>query len=186
MSDRILWRRLDVPGHEIAEVERVENGWQLRGTTVFAHEQRPCRLDYIVTCNDAWWTTAASVIGVAGDLAIDVRVAVDTQRRWRVNGAECAAVEGCIDIDLEFTPSTNLLPIRRLGLPVGEEATVTMAWLSFPSLNFELLPQVYRRERERTYRFESDGGAFVRLLEVNGAGFVTSYPGLWQAESTTS
>jgi hypothetical protein len=186
MSDRILWRRLDVPGHEVAEVRRVEKGWQLTGTAVFAHEQRPCRLDYIVTCNDAWWTTAASVAGVSGDLEIDLRVAVDAARRWRVNGAEYPDVEGCIDIDLEFTPSTNLLPIRRLGLAIGEEATVRVAWLSFPSLNFETVPQVYRRERERTYRFESSGGAFVRLLEVNAAGFVTSYPGLWQAESATS
>jgi hypothetical protein len=186
MSDRILWRRLDVPGHEIAEVRRVENGWRLTGTSVFAHHERPCRLDYIVTCNDAWWTTAASVTGVIGDSEIDLRVAVDAKRRWRANGAECPAVEGCIDIDLEFTPSTNLLPIRRLGLAVGEDATVRTAWLSFPSLTFELVPQVYRRERERTYRFESSGGAFVRLLEVNTAGFVTSYPGLWQAESATS
>jgi uncharacterized protein len=186
MSDRILWRRLDIPGHEIAEVTPVENGWRLTGTSVFAHDERPCRLDYIVTCNDAWWTTAASVTGVVGDLQIDLRVAVDAKRRWRVNEAECRAVEGCIDIDLEFTPSTNLLPIRRLGLAVGEDATVRSAWLSFPSLTFELVPQVYRRERERTYRFESSGGAFVRLLEVNAAGFVTSYPGLWQAESATS
>ena len=186
MSDRILWRRLDVPGHEIADVRRVENAWRLIGTSVFAHDQRPCKLDYVITCNDSWWTTAASVTGVAGDSEIDLHVAVDAKRRWRVNGAECPAVEGCIDIDLEFTPSTNLLPIRRLGLAVGEDATVKAAWLSFPSLNFELLPQVYRREQERTYRFESGGGAFVRLLEVNAVGFVTSYPGLWQAESATS
>jgi uncharacterized protein len=91
-------------------------------------------------------------------------------------------VEGCIDIDLGFSPSTNLLPIRRLELAVGEEAAVTAAWLPFPSLVFERLPQVYRREGEGTYRYASSGGVFVRRLEVNPAGFVTSYPGLWQAE----
>jgi hypothetical protein len=90
-----------------------------------------------------------------------------------------------VDIDLGFSPSTNLLPIRRLALNVGEEAEVRAAWLPFPSLVFEVLPQVYRREGERTYRYESRGGAFVRVLEVNAVGFVTSYPGLWQAESAT-
>ena len=69
-----------------------------------------------------------------------------------------------------------------LALAVGEQAEVRAAWLPFPSLEFELLPRVYRREGERTYRYESGGGAFVRTLEVNAVGFVTSYPGIWQAE----
>jgi hypothetical protein len=42
---------------------------------------------------------------------------------------------------------------------------------------------VYRREGETTYRYESGGCAFVRMLEVNAVGFVTSYPDLWHAES---
>lgn len=50
---------------------------------------------------------------------------------------------------------------------------------------FEVLSQVYRRVGETTYRYESGGGVFVRILEVNAVGFVTSYPGLWQAESVT-
>ncbi len=92
---------------------------------------------------------------------------------------------GCIDIDLGFSPSTNLLPIRRLSLAVGAEAEVKAAWLPFPSLVFEALPQVYRREGERAYRYASAGGTFMRVLEVNAVGFVTRYPGLWQAESAT-
>jgi uncharacterized protein len=62
---------------------------------------------------------------------------------------------------------------------------VNAAWLAFPSLVFEVLPPVYRREEERAYRYQSAGGTFMRVLEVNAVGFVTSYPGLWQAESAT-
>jgi hypothetical protein len=125
------------------------------------------------------------VSGIIGDREIHLSVSVDAGQRWRLNGTECPAVGGCVDIDLGFSPSTNLLPIRRLALSVGEEADVRAAWLPFPSLVFEVLPQVYRREGERTYRYESGGGTFVRVLEVNAVGFVTSYPGLWQAESAT-
>jgi hypothetical protein len=39
-----------------------------------------------------------------------------------------------------------------------------------------------RRIDEGTYRYESAGGRFVRELPVNGAGFVTLYPGLWEVE----
>ena len=35
----------------------------------------------------------------------------------------------CVDVDLSFTPATNTLPIRRLGLDIGEEAEIHVAWL---------------------------------------------------------
>ncbi len=182
MTGSILWRRLDLPGHEIGRLVRRDDRWELSGTAVFVHETRPCRLDYRVVCDSGWHTSAAHICGVIGDLEIDLSVAVAAEQRWYLNGVECAAVAGCIDIDLGFSPSTNLLPIRRLSMAVGEEAHVRAAWLPFPELAFKILPQVYRRVGERTYRYESGGGTFVRELEVNAAGFVTTYPGLWQAE----
>jgi hypothetical protein len=118
-----------------------------------------------------------------GDREINLHISVDSERKWFLNGTECPAVAGCLDIDLGFSPSTNLLPIRRLSLERGQEAEVRAAWLPFPSLEFELLPQIYRREGENTYRYESSGGAFVRVLEVNAVGFVTNYPGLWVQEN---
>ena len=42
--------------------------------------------------------------------------------------------------EMGFSPSTNLVPIRRLSLTVGEEADVKAAWLPFPALVFEGLP----------------------------------------------
>jgi hypothetical protein len=44
---------------------------------------------------------------------------------------------------------------------------------------------VYRRLDEITYRYESADGQFVADLQVNRTGFVTNYPGIWQAEATT-
>jgi uncharacterized protein len=185
MTDMILWRRLDLPGHEIGRLKVRHDRWELSGTALFAHEHRPCKLDYFVVCDPAWRTISAQLSGWIGDRDVDLSVSVDPEQRWRVNGTDCPAVAGCTDLDLGFSPSTNLLPIRRLSLAVGEQTEVRAAWLPFPSLVFEPLPQVYRREAERTYRYESGGGRFVRTLELNTAGFVTSYPGLWQAESAT-
>lgn len=99
-----------------------------------------------------------------------------------LNEVDCPAVAGCTDIDLGFSPSTNLLPIRRLSLEVGEPVEVQAAWLPFPTLSFELLTQTYRRTGKMTYQYEADGGAFSRTLEVNEVSLVTNYPGLWQIE----
>jgi hypothetical protein len=186
VADVILWRGLDPYGHDLARLEQGPAGWVLSGTALLAHEGQPCKLDYAVTCDADWRTVSAHVAGFVGGRAVDLRASVDAARTWSLNGAECPAVAGCLDIDLAFTPATNLLPIRRLALAVGAQADVRAAWLRFPSLAFEPLPQVYRRRDERTYGYESGGGSFRTTLEVNAAGFVTRYPDLWEAECVWS
>jgi uncharacterized protein len=173
----MIWRRLDIPGHESARL----SDRSLSGTAVFLHENQPCRLNYVLVCDLDWRTVSGKVSGWIGERTIEVECSAEAGR-WRLNGAECPQVEGCIDLDLNFSPSTNLLPIRRLGLAVGQEAPVRAAWLRFPTFALEPLEQVYRRIDEGTYRYESAGGRFVRELAVNEAGFVTLYPGLWEAE----
>jgi uncharacterized protein len=91
-------------------------------------------------------------------------------------------VPGCLDLDVNFSPATNLLPIRRLNLSVGLEAEVRTAWLRFPSFALELLIQHYRRIDEPTYRYESDAGKFVAELKVDAFGYVKKYPGFLEAE----
>ncbi len=148
---------------------------------MLSYQQNPCKLEYVINCDARWRTRTAEIIGGIGNKEINIEVSVDENQKWYLNGAESSAVTGCIDIDLGFSPSTNLLPIRRLSLPVGQGAEVKAAWLPFPSLTFELLPQVYRREGVKIFRYESRGGAFTTQLEVNESGFVTNYPGIWVA-----
>lgn len=90
---------------------------------------------------------------------------------------------GCLDLDLNFSPSTNLLPIRRLALAPGQSAEVKAAWLRFPSFTLEPFEQVYRHTAASTYWYELADGEFVRELTVNAAGFVTSYPDFWILEA---
>lgn len=182
MSHSILWQGIDLGGHEAARVYELNTEWCLEGTAVFSSDNRPCRLSYLVVCDSSWKTLRGSVSGWLGNDNIDVAIAVDGVHRWRLNGVEKSAVNGCVDLDLNFSPSTNLLPIRRLNLAVGQQAEVSAAWLRFPSFELELLSQVYTRLDEFTYRYSSAGGTFTRDLTVNAFGFVTDYPGLWRAE----
>ncbi len=180
----ILWRALDWPGHEAARLESVDGEWHLRGAAVLMHGGESCRLDYHVVCGPDWRTRRALVQGWIGAREVRAEIQVD-DGRWRMNGAEVPAVEGCVDVDLNFSPSTNLLPIRRLELDVGQEGAVGAAWLRFPGFQLERLDQTYRRTGGHAYRYESAGGAFIRDLDVDDAGFPTRYPGLWEAEPVT-
>lgn len=181
----VLWRRLDQPGHESARLFFRESRWHLAGTAVFAHRQQACRLDYRVECDAEWRTLSGRVVGWVGSEEVDVELSVDAERHWRLNATEMTPVAGCTDLDLNFSPSTNLLPIRRLNLGVGEKAAVRAAWLRFPGFTLEPLEQIYERLDEGTYRYESAGGSFVAELQVDAAGFVTRYPNIWQVEGAS-
>jgi Uncharacterized protein conserved in bacteria len=188
MSERstILWRRLDMPGHEIAELERAGEGWELRGLALLAHEGEPCRLEYRIECDGAWQTRTLHVDGRIGARPVALRLTRNGRGEWQVDGGPVPTLRDCIDVDLGFSPSTNLLPIRRLGLAVGERAAVRAAWVRFPSLTVEVLEQVYTRLAADRYRYESADGAFRRDLTVSEDGWVTDYPDFWRAEAPST
>ena len=182
MIESILWRSLVWPGHEASRLYSQESQWHLEGTVVLFNKQRPCRLDYQIICDTTWRTLSGNVKGWLDDAVVDIEIKTDAAQHWWMNGIEQPDVEGCIDLDLNFSPSTNLLPIRRLELGVGQAAEVRAAWLRFPSFKLEPLAQQYRRLNDTIYRYESAGGQFVADLLVNDKGFVIDYPGIWQSE----
>lgn len=182
MTDTILWRRLDRPGHEVAELAPATDGWLLSGVALFAEARRPCRLEYTVVCDREFVTQRCSVSGLVGTTRVRLDVERDAHGVWTIDGARDAKLAGCVDVDIAFTPSTNLLPIRRLSLAVGAAASVRAAWVRFPELAVEVLEQRYTRIAPDRYLYESDGGNFRRALTVDETGFVLRYPELWEAE----
>lgn len=149
---------------------------------MFAHEGAPCHLAYAVRTDSAWITTAATVTGWVGSEAVDARVRAEGRGAWTLNGSPIPEVAGCIDVDLNFSPATNILPVRRLGLAEGDSAAVRAAWLRFPGFALEPLEQTYRRDGAGTYHYESAGGRFRRTLKVDETGLVVDYPGIWIEE----
>ena len=129
---QILWRRLDQPGHDHCRLWDNRDAFVLTGTAIFADGGAPCRLDYQVFCDRQWRTHSGSVVGWCGGKEVRLEILALGQQRWQLNGAEVPEVHGCVDLDLGFTPATNLLSLRRLGLEVGGEAPVRAAWLELP------------------------------------------------------
>ena len=171
----ILWRRLDTTGLETVRVYSDDEGWYLDGSAIFLHEEKPCRLEYLIECDIDWNTVFVSLDGWLGDEPVDIEIDAENGK-WFLNAQEIAAVDGCVDIDLNFSPATNLLPLKRLDLAVGESKTVRAAWLKFPSFELEPLDQTYTRIDNSTVRYESGGGKFVRDLTINEDGMVIEYP----------
>ena len=176
----IFWQRVQGTGLERFELIRIADGWTLRGTILALDEQGPAQADYEIFCDAGWRTRRADVRVRQGDEERSLRLAVE-DGRWIADGNELEAVQGCIDVDLSWSPSTNTLPIRRLSLEVGESSgPVTAAWIRFPAWTIEPLPQEYERLAERRYRYSSRGGAFTAELEVDEDDLVIDYEGIWR------
>jgi uncharacterized protein len=171
----VLWEASD-GGSEVCVLERAGRGWRLRGTVLTHEAKQPIELRYAVTVDSAWATTGVEVlVAFAGG---DPRELADVGELW--SGAERPPeYRDCVDVDLSFTPATNTLPIRRLGLDVGEEAQIPVAWLVWPELTIRRVLQRYARLAKDRYRYTQDD--FEAELTVDEHGLVREYEGLWRA-----
>ena len=181
------WRRLDLPGHEEARIEQTTGGWRLTGQVEAEEASVRAQLRYVIECDRDWRTRRAVVTGSASEAPIRFEFVADGAGHWTLNGGPLPLVEGALDIDLGFTPATNLLPIRRLGLAVGERADVRTAWVRFPELRVEALEQSYQRDAALVFCYDAlvDGERFRARLDTDEFGRVLHYEGLWEAESAS-
>lgn len=175
----IMWRRVDAPGHDACWLVPSSGGWTLEGSAVFLSGRSPCALGYRIECDRAFQTKTARVEGWLGPRRIDLRIRVDRRRRWRLNNVPVPAVDGCVDIDINFSPSTNLLSLRRLHPKVDENISVRAAWLAFPKLELQPLEQTYLRTHVHTYDYCAPSLDFSSRLTTDRNGFVVDYPPLW-------
>jgi hypothetical protein len=176
----MLWRRLDAPGHDACRLEEDEAGWRLDGTAVFRESGAPTLLSYSLTCDREWCTRHARIHGWLGARPIEFAIERSVSGAWTVNGIVVPGLEGCVDLDLGFTPATNLPQLRRLGLAPGQSADAPVAWLDVSSGSLSVLPQRYQRRSEMLYWYEAPTVGYADLLEVAPTGFIHSYPGLWE------
>jgi hypothetical protein len=99
-----------------------------------------------------------------------------------MNGAVVPGLASYVDLDLGFTPATNLLQLRRLALAERQAADVPVAWLDVSAGTLGVLPQRYERRTEATYWYEAPSVNYRGVLEVAPNGFIRRYPGLWEME----
>ena len=176
----VQWRALDRDGEDKCRLARLDQGWMLVGHARFRDGNGWAALDYVIRVNDVWRTTSADVTGEHGGTPVAMRL-VRESTGWTVNDEPRPDLNGAEDVDLSFSPATNLMPLNRLP-EVGRLET-TSAWLRFPGPTVSPLRQSYTRERGGMVRYTAEETGLETHLAVDGHGFITNYPGLWEVES---
>jgi hypothetical protein len=175
-----LWRKVDHPGHDTCRLFKLAHGWRLTGAGIFWEDNALCHLEYDVAVDAAWRTRSAKVSGYLGRKAVDIRITSAGAGRWRLNGVLKKSAAGCTDVDLGFTPATNLIAIRRLALKIGQGSEAPAAYLRFPEMRLVKLPQRYVRIGRAEYRYDAPTVGYSGLLSVLPSGAVSRYPGLFE------
>jgi hypothetical protein len=177
----MLWRRLDLPGHDACTLERNDAGWCVHGTAVFRHQNGPARIDYDVRCDTQWQTLSGQASGMLGKQSIDFTVGRHGTR-WTLNDSVIPNLEHLVDLDLSFTPATNLQQLRRVPIGLNESVQLPVAWLDVDAGTLTELPQIYGRHSDWVLSYKAPSVGYEGLLELAPNGFIRRYPNLWEAE----
>jgi uncharacterized protein len=195
----LLWRRLDTAGTEHALLDQ-RAGMHARGT-IIASDPVPYTLGYELLADQSWASARLTVTAEGAGWLRSVKLE-RAMGRWHITAGEQgnldavlraagharADLPGCeepdglqaaLDLDLGYSPLTNTLPLRRLGLrraAAGTSHTVPVAWVLVPSLTVIRANQTYTVLGEGRVRYES--GTFAADLAIDHDGYVTHYPGL--------
>ena len=178
----ILWPGLITPSMERFIARTSGDGFELSGLILQAHEEAPYVVRYRIEV-DAGWRTRNLEVELEDGGQRRLSLTADGEGNWSRDGQRLEQIAGCIDVDLEWSPSTNTLPIRRLGLAPSQSKLVTAAWVRCPSLDVERLEQSYERLADGRYRYRS--GRFTADLAVDHDGMVLQYGVNWKVVATS-
>jgi uncharacterized protein len=177
------WRHRDArDGFEAVFFVTGPPATRLLGHTVAVEHGLAWSVRYDIALDLRGRTTGARVWTLSADGERSVSVDVSTTGRWCVNGSARPDLDGCVDVDLESSACTNMIPIRRMGLGVGEEAEAPAVYVRAPNLHVERLEQSYRRVGDenlmRRYDYRAPAFNFASDLLYDQSGLVLEYPGI--------
>jgi uncharacterized protein len=179
-SPSCMWKVLDGTGLERFQLLPLGEGWNLRGTLIRLHQGQPFEVKYSIACDSRWQTLNAN-IELWGNQKNSSIFVENREGAWTANGQRVSQLDGCLDMDLEWSPSTNTLPIRRLKLAEHRESgLIDAAWIRFPELALDRLEQRYTLLADRCYRYSSGQGQFTAEIVVDERGIVEEYKGYWK------
>lgn len=185
----VLWKRVDEDWVERCTVlrggHRGSASWILDGAVIGSSDGEPLDVRYGVFCHEDWATAEVAVTAMIGTRVHELKVVRDKDR-WFLDATVSPELRGSLDVDLGFSPATNTLPIRRLGLDVGDSSEIQATWVRFPEMTVEPFPQRYTRLAERVYLYESLTSDFKAQLSVDELGLVVEYEGVWERRAESN
>ncbi len=149
----------------------------LNGSVIMLSE--PSLIRYQTVCDKRWKTKVAHIRQESEGKVNNLELRTNADGIWFEGKSPLALATGLLDIDLEFSPATNTLPINRLNLKEGESMEVDSLWVRTENLKLERLRQRYCRLDLTHYKYDALSFDFESIIEVDELGLVVNYGDLW-------
>jgi uncharacterized protein len=165
-------------GIEHVDIRPADGSLDISGIVIGREGDARFGLAYRVKLDHLWRVREAHFRTTSGQV---LHLESNGQGHWRENGKDRPSLQGCIDIDIQATPLTNTLPIRRLDWIPDGSAEIRLCYVDVPGLTVSVQNQRYTTLASGSlYRFESPASGFTADLPVDADGFVLDYPGLFK------
>lgn len=178
---RVVWRHLRSNSRiELCEAVRMSSRITLSGKLLGDAGSAPAYVSYAATCSGD--LTRCTKLHVECALNGDKRALTldhDARGRWFQNGVHAPELDGCTDPDLEWSPSTNTFPIRRLAVLPQDRLPVRAAWVRFPALTVQPIAQSYTRLSATRYRYRNEQSGYEGCIDIDELGLPITYEGVW-------
>lgn len=176
MAADIGWTALRWPGMEHVIVSDDAGGMTATSHVVLA-ESRLVTVAYDLGCDvsSRFRKLTMTVTDAGGERTLTL---ASEDAGWLADGTSRPDLAGCVDIDINCTPLTNTLPVRRLNWSAEPTHDIDVAYVTVPELEVRKVIQRYTRLSPTLFRYDS--GSFRRDLTLDESGFVLDYPGLWR------
>lgn len=185
MRLEVLWRQLAGTGEEHLILDE-QGGVHADSLSVGEINSTAYRIHYGIDCDSAWNVQRLRAEDLLSGAVLNLTR--DGEDQW--TGAadrQVEALRGCRDVDIMITPFTNTLPIRRLGLKVGEAREIAVVYVALPGLLTSRVEQRYtclsQGEDGGLYRYENLRSGFTANLKVDMDGLVVDYPDIFKMEA---
>jgi hypothetical protein len=177
------WRHVDArDGFETVFPRDVASGHVIDGHTTAIEHGVVWAVHYTIEVDDQWLTQHCRVWSWSGQGERETQLSRDPAGRWRIDNVLAPELDGCLDVDLEASACTNMLPVRRARLPLHQSMDVPAAYVRTPDLAIERLEQTYFRlsDADDDLLFEYTSPRFDLTCELRFGvdGLVLDHPGL--------
>ncbi|MEM8530315.1 MAG: putative glycolipid-binding domain-containing protein [Chloroflexota bacterium] len=181
----IMWQ-WQVPGeHGLEYLELYTNVDVVRANScvIGIADAHPFHLQYIVQCGSDFQLHIAE-LQIHTPNKRNLSLIRSPAGDWiDVDGNVLTDLHGCSEIDIEVSPFTNTLPIRRLALRPGQSTEIYVAYIAIPALDVRPERQRYTFLAEtnttQLYRYESLTSGFTAEIVVDHNGLIIEYPGIF-------
>lgn len=176
MVTELIWQHLDAPGWEHVRIIEDHPGWTVFDSIlVREHQGQVLRGGYTLVIDKSWRTLELRLMLESAPGSMEgIHLLTEGDGRWTdANEQHIPELDGCMDVDIQWTPLTKSLPINRLGIEQGGEHSVPVAYISLPNMTIEPTIDHYQRTGSSKVTHTSSRDRADQMLSIDRDGLVS-------------